>query len=171
MKSMSTTCLDATGSQRGFAIVSAVFLMVVLAVLGAFMLNFSASQNAASTADVQGSRAYQAARAGLEWGIYQVLDLDPVNQNFPGVAVLPPCPAAAFPVAGFAGTALAGFATVVQCVTTDATEGNKIIRVYSITSTATLGAPNTTGYVQRQLTAKVEKCKDPDAPAPAYACT
>lgn len=57
--------------QRGFAIVSAVFILVVLAALGAFMLSVSTSQQIGSALDVQGARAYQAARAGLEWGLYR----------------------------------------------------------------------------------------------------
>ena len=52
--------------QGGFAIVSAIFLLVVLAALGAFMLTFSTVQHATSAQDIQGSRAYWAARAGLQ---------------------------------------------------------------------------------------------------------
>jgi Tfp pilus assembly protein PilX len=57
---------------RGFAIVSAIFILVVLAALGAFIVNVSTNQQIGSTLDLQGVRAYQAARAGIEWGIYQV---------------------------------------------------------------------------------------------------
>jgi len=63
----------------GFAIVTAIFLIVVLAALGVGMLVFSRAQQASSAYDVQGSRAYQAARAGLEWAIYQ--RVAPVNYN------------------------------------------------------------------------------------------
>jgi MSHA biogenesis protein MshP len=57
---------------RGFALVSAIFILVVLAALGAFIVNISTSQQIGSALDVQGVRAYQAARAGIEWGLYQV---------------------------------------------------------------------------------------------------
>ena len=53
----------------GFAAIAALFLLVVLAALGAFMVSFSNTQHVTSAQDVQGSRAYWAARAGLEWGI------------------------------------------------------------------------------------------------------
>ena len=53
---------------RGFAAISAVFLLVVLAGLGAYMLSMSNVQQLSSAQDVQGTRAYWAARAGLEWG-------------------------------------------------------------------------------------------------------
>ncbi len=58
---------------RGFAIVSAIFILVVLAALGAFIVSVSSSQQIGSALDVQGVRAYQAARAGIEWGLYQQL--------------------------------------------------------------------------------------------------
>lgn len=58
--------------QSGFTIVSAIFILVVLAVLGTFMVSVSTSQQIGSALDVQGSRAYQAARSGIDWGVYQV---------------------------------------------------------------------------------------------------
>jgi MSHA biogenesis protein MshP len=53
----------------GFATIVALFLLVVLAALGAFMVSISTSQQVGSAQDIQGTRAYWAARAGLEWGI------------------------------------------------------------------------------------------------------
>lgn len=64
---------------RGFAIVSAIFILVVLAVLGAFIVNISTSQQIGSALDVQGVRAYQAARAGIEWGLYKQLQSVPAS--------------------------------------------------------------------------------------------
>ncbi len=64
---------------KGFAIVSAIFLIVVLAALGVGILVFSKAQQASSAYDVQGSRAYQAARAGIEWALYQRVSA--VNYN------------------------------------------------------------------------------------------
>ncbi|MCM8580609.1 MAG: hypothetical protein NFV56_14210, partial [Candidatus Accumulibacter sp.] len=54
-------------AQGGFALVSAIFLLVVLAALGAFMLTFSNTQQLTSAQDVQGSRAYWAAKGGVQW--------------------------------------------------------------------------------------------------------
>lgn len=64
-------------ANRGFAIITAIFLLVVLAALGVGMLVFSKSQQTTSGYDVQGSRAYQAARAGIEWALYR--RLNPAN--------------------------------------------------------------------------------------------
>lgn len=59
--------------QRGVAAISAVFLLVVLAALGAFMVTFSNTQQLTSAQDVRGSQAYWAARTGLEWAMPQVI--------------------------------------------------------------------------------------------------
>ncbi|OGB33792.1 MAG: hypothetical protein A3F78_20655 [Burkholderiales bacterium RIFCSPLOWO2_12_FULL_61_40] len=59
-------------TQQGFAAIAAIFVVVVLAALGGFMLTFSNAQHLTSAQDLQGSRAYWAARAGLEWGIFNV---------------------------------------------------------------------------------------------------
>lgn len=64
-------------SQQGFAIVSAIFLVVVLAGLGAFIANVSTHQQIGAALDVIGSKAYQAARAGTEQGLYQALNTTP----------------------------------------------------------------------------------------------
>jgi MSHA biogenesis protein MshP len=57
----------------GVGLVTAIFLLVVLAGLAVAMVTISTSQQSASALDVQGARAYQAARAGIEWGLYQNL--------------------------------------------------------------------------------------------------
>lgn len=56
---------------RGFSLVTAIFLLVVLTALGAAIARIASVQHATSALDVQGVRAYQAARAGIEWGLYQ----------------------------------------------------------------------------------------------------
>ncbi|BCB25401.1 hypothetical protein SKTS_02870 [Sulfurimicrobium lacus] len=156
--------------QQGFTMVSAIFLLVVLAALGAFMLTFSSVQHTTATTDIQGSRAYQAARAGIEWAAFQVLDpagasvVAPTNPAWPN---FPACPAGPFPVAGFAGTNLAGFAVTVACVRSDHTEGSMNVVVYQLTSTATGGAGSYA--VTRVINTSVSKCRNPDAPAP-YEC-
>ncbi|MEN3367731.1 MAG: biosis protein MshP [Burkholderiales bacterium] len=59
--------------QQGFTMVSAIFLLVVLAGLGVAIANISVMQNTSSSLDLQGTRAYQAARAGIEWGLHREL--------------------------------------------------------------------------------------------------
>jgi MSHA biogenesis protein MshP len=60
-------------TERGFASIAAIFLLVVMAALGGFMLTFSNTQQLTSAQDLKGSQAYWAARAGLEWGMGSVI--------------------------------------------------------------------------------------------------
>ncbi len=140
---------------RGFALVSAIFLLVVLAALGAYMLVFSSVQHSTSAQDVNGSRAYQAARAGMEWGVYQVL-------RNPGFVCGGTTPLDALP------GSLAGFAVNVACISEQAIEGAVVdettgvvvpnkVTLYRLTSTASTGVSGSGNYVERRLQALVEK--------------
>lgn len=60
-----------TFSQHGIAIISAIFILVTLAALGAGALTFSTSMHVSSAQDLLSVRALQAARSGLEWGAYR----------------------------------------------------------------------------------------------------
>jgi MSHA biogenesis protein MshP len=59
--------------QAGVGLVTAIFLLVVLSGLGVAMVSLFTSQQASADLDLQGARAYQAARAGIEWGVYRQL--------------------------------------------------------------------------------------------------
>lgn len=78
---MMTRRIFARMHHAGFAIVTAIFLLVVLAALGVGMMVFSTSQHAESAYDLQGARAYQAARAGIEWALYNRLNPN-ITPNF-----------------------------------------------------------------------------------------
>jgi len=54
-------------AQRGFAIAGALFLIVILGVLGVSLSRTTALNQSGSALDIQSARAYQAARAGTEW--------------------------------------------------------------------------------------------------------
>ena len=60
--------------QQGFSLVTAIFMLVVLAGLIAYMVSISAVQHSTVAMSVQGARAMQAARSGLEYAIYQALN-------------------------------------------------------------------------------------------------
>lgn len=132
---------------RGFSLISAIFLLVVIAALGAFAVTLSTTQQQSSALDVTGARAYQAARAGIEWGVFQVL------QNNAG-AYAADCPGAGTTqtLAPLPNT-LAGFTVSVGCISTASTEAGMPVTMYQLTSTAsTTGvAPGAPGYVERQI--------------------
>ncbi len=60
--------------QAGFSIVMAIFILVVLSLLGAYMMRLSAVQHTTSSAAVQGVRAYYAAKTGSEWGLAKLVN-------------------------------------------------------------------------------------------------
>lgn len=59
--------------QAGVGLVTAIFLLVVLAGLGVASVTLFTSQQAGANLDLEGAKAYQAARAGIEWGLYEQL--------------------------------------------------------------------------------------------------
>lgn len=125
-------------AHRGFAAISAVFLLVVLAALGAFMLTFSNTQQLTSAQDVLGSRAYWAARGGLEWGIASSIS------------------ATACPVSPTV-LALDGFSVSVTCTSQVYVEGGVNRTIFRLGSTATRGiAAGSTGFIERSVSATME---------------
>jgi len=62
--------------QKGFSIIMAIFILIVLSLLGSYMVKLSGVQHATAVSAIQGARAYYAARAGIEWGIAQLLNND-----------------------------------------------------------------------------------------------
>ncbi|MES2048540.1 MAG: PilX N-terminal domain-containing pilus assembly protein [Pseudomonadota bacterium] len=145
-------------SQRGFSLVSAIFLLVILSALGVFMLSISTMQQTTSTQDMQGSHAYQAAKAGLEWGAYQILNPENTNPSTGGVARYDCAAPAVLPAYPFDGS-LSRFAVSVSCSSADFVEGGNDIRVYQLTSTASFGIAGSTSYIERRLTASINTCR------------
>ena len=130
---------------------SGIFILVILAVLGAFMVTISSLQQSSSALDVLGSRAYHAARAGIEWSAYQVTS-GPSGTPFAQSCVTAPNSQ----VIAMTGT-LAGFTVTVDCRAFVASQAGAAVTLYQMTSTATQGAPNSPNYVERQLQATLER--------------
>ena len=59
--------------QRGFGAIVAIIIVVILATISAGLVRLGTTQQATATQDVLSARAWQTARAGSEWGLYQVL--------------------------------------------------------------------------------------------------
>lgn len=142
----------------GFAIASAIFLLVILSLLGAFMLTLSNTEHLTSARDVQGSRAYRAARAGLEWAAAMICDDDGGGDGC--LTPLTACPAASTTLDDGDGSPpadLEDFTVVVTCTMNSYSEGSGSPNVFWIESTATAGgAVGGIGYTERQLSAFIE---------------
>lgn len=135
-------------TQGGFAAIAAIFLVVVLAALGGFMLSFSNTQQFSSVQDVQGSKAYWAARAGMEWA---VVAIPPAGLATPNACTVSAPPAA-----------IDGFTITIGCTKgtyadTGATTGVSPTAIFRITVTASTGTVGSIGYAERSVTASVEQ--------------
>ena len=145
--------------QQGFLLPAAIFILVILAGLGAYALNITSVQQSTSLQDTQGTRAYQAARAGVEWAAYQVLN--------PGNTALVNCPASPTTLN------VDNFVVTVTCSrSADFNEQglDHTIAMYDITSTANFGVVGTLNFIERQIQLTVSKCLGTDE-VPNYQCS
>lgn len=152
--------------QRGVSVITAVFIMLLLGVISALMVNLMSTAHMTSAQDIEGSRAYQAAQAGVEWGLYHVLD--PLNTT--SLPVMPACPAPPIlPV-------IDGFTVSLTCDrfpdnANVYTEGDRSITVYRLVATANKGTLGTPGFIERQITVTASKCRSPSSTGPGNECS
>jgi MSHA biogenesis protein MshP len=134
--------------QQGFAAIAAIFLVVVLAALGAFMVGISNTEQIDSLRDLQASRAYWTAKAGLEWG----LGAASAKASATG-------PASITAATCTSNLAIAGFTAVVTCTVNAYLDPNPTKRyIVQVTSVASIGgAPGALGYVTRTVTGTLER--------------
>lgn len=135
---MTFALFDNASKQRGFSLVAAIFILVIVALLGAFMVTMSIIERSTSSYAVQGARAYHAALSGVEWGI--------------GRAIAGNCA----PTTSFA--AQSGFNVTVLCTPTQHVEPQSdpgTFTVFAITSTANAGTFGTDNYFSRSAEATV----------------
>lgn len=130
-------------SQRGMALPTALFLLVIMASLSLYLMRISTLQQAGSAQDFLSARAFQAARAGMEWAAYHT------QRN-----------ATCKSSSGFSpGANLAEFTVSVSAIATSHSEAGSSVRLCEVTVTAcnqpqggvcpgTSGAPY---YAERQL--------------------
>lgn len=138
---------------RGFAIPLALFVLVAAAALAAGLLLLSTTQQTSTAIDLQSARVYQAARAGLEWGINHALnpptgDCAFVDNGGLGTSISPP--------------ALPGYIVTVRCTSYPQSEAGVALTVFEVLATGCnqgascpAAAPATATYVERQLRAVV----------------
>jgi MSHA biogenesis protein MshP len=143
--------------QQGFALVAAIFIIVVLAMLGVMMVTIGGIQRATTSAAVLGARAYHAARTGVEWGIHGALNNTVATC---GNSPSPPNPPTTNNF-NLSVNGLNGFTVTVVCGYTEHRELNNPYNIYVITATATFGAFGSDSYVSRTLRTTVT-----DAPPP-----
>lgn len=140
--------------QQGVSIITAIFLLLLFAGLAAAMVSVVSTAHVDLATDIGGARAYQAARAGAEWGMYQ---LDPNAQS----SVLPTC---------VSGTpAIPNHTVTVSCQSSDYTEAGRQLRIFRISSKAVPVGVKAPG-IERWVEVTIEKCRDASVTSPPYEC-
>lgn len=127
---------------RGFGLVAAMFLMIVVTLVILAMTRLATTQHGTGSLAIQQARAYQAARAGLEWGIARAFNGATCSAGSPSLA----------------GSSLSEFNVAVACSARTYTDGPDTVTIYRLTATAQNGTPEgRPDYAYRQLTAVVER--------------
>lgn len=137
-----------SGQAQGFALPAAIFLLVVLGGLAAWMMRLTTATLAQEALELEGARAWQAAQAGLEAGIYAASHGGCATQTL-----------------AFTGQ-LGRFTATVTCAAHAADEGGQALTLHEITSvacnqpsggTCPNAAPSLGEYAERQVRAVVER--------------
>ena len=150
--------------QDGFAYIAAIVLLIVMAAMATAIIRLSTTQQSTSIQDLQGIRAAQAARGGIEWGLYQIRSSA--------------CPAPTTLTDFLADT---GFRVTVTCTSQDFKEGERpaatawqktIYRIEATACNSSSACPDDTiaervDYVERKRVvtacrAGTEDCYTPD---------
>jgi MSHA biogenesis protein MshP len=122
-------------SSSGFSLVAALFLIVVVAALGAFAVRIGASQQQTANLALLSARALAAANSGIEFGAYRAL-----NAGSCANATL-----------NLTEGGLNGFTVNVTCSASAHAESGGTVNVYLIDATATAGLYGMPDYVSRHV--------------------
>ncbi|MFQ5659793.1 MAG: hypothetical protein ACE5GZ_05160 [Gammaproteobacteria bacterium] len=129
--------------QTGFSLIAAIFLIVVVAALGTFMVTIGTTQQQTSLFSVLGTRALFAADSGMQWAIHFVVTnnacLIPPNDSFTLV-----------------GGAAAGYDIKLGCAVTNVDEGPDNYNVFQLSATGSRGGVfGAQDFVSRTIRASV----------------
>ena len=144
---MNRTSDAAPDCQRGSALIAALFLIVVLAALGAFAVRIGSDQLQTANLQLLQYRALAAANSGLEFWAYRA-------STNPGTLCIPP--PAPLNFANIRG--LDGFIVTVRC-TRIVVNGADV--VYEVTADASSGVYGSPDFVRRRLTRRMSTMPAP----------
>jgi len=131
---------------KGFMLPVAIFLLVTLAALVGYAMRLSLLTQINTIQDMQGANAYLTTRAGVEWAAFQVLS--------PGSVGMQGC------VASPTTLTINNFTVLVTCDQTVLQDkgATQDIGIYSITSTASVGAIGAQDRIERQIAVTLSRC-------------
>lgn len=120
---------------QGFALVPALFLIVVLGILAVAAIRIGNGQQQAVIMSLQEARALAAAQAGIEWGAYQSTGGGCASST----------------TLNLTEAALKGFTVIVTCISTAFANGAAPSTAFVLTSSAMSGTYGQPGYVHRAV--------------------
>ena len=120
---------------RGFSLVAALFLIVVVALLGAFAVRIGAGQQQTVNLALLSAKALAAANSGIEYGAHQALNAG----------------SCASTTLNLTEGGLNGFTVSVTCSFTPHTVSTTAVNVYRIDATASMGAFGQPDFVSRHV--------------------
>ncbi|MFA6013492.1 MAG: hypothetical protein WC742_00365 [Gallionellaceae bacterium] len=139
--------------ERGVSLVTAIFLLVVIGGLGMFAVTLSTTQSQSTGMDILGKRAYQAARAGIEWGAFHIVQSNVVaSPNGVGGFASSCLAATAISSVTLSAPALEQFTVQVSCSNGGQFIDAVPVQVYMLSASAVYGGlPGNPDYVERQI--------------------
>jgi MSHA biogenesis protein MshP len=132
-----TTPAAAPKWSRGFALVPALFVLVVLGALALVAVRVGTGQQQTVTMGLMQTRALAAARAGIEWGAYRALNGSCVSSTSLNLTE----------------ASLKDFSVLVTCDATAFANGAATNNSYVINAAATFGTYGQPAYVHRVVSA------------------
>jgi len=135
--------------QSGFGMVTAIFMLVIMATLAGYLVRVSSLGQLSSALDYDRARAYQAAQAGVQWAGYQIYKAASNGCASAGVDVA--LDAAAFPGIGLTVTCTPSVSGAVTTYTVMA-----VACIPAASGHCPLAVPGA-NYVEQALWARFEK--------------
>ena len=122
---------------RGFTLISALFVLVVVSSLGVYLVNLSSGQHLSTALSVRSAQALFAAHSGMDWVIYRLSQGDncaalPASLNIDAYTV-----------------------DIDSCSVSTLNEGGASYSVFAITVTSQIGTYGDSGFVSRQIDAVI----------------
>lgn len=122
--------------QKGITLIGAIFVLVIVSMLGIFLVNITNSQRQSVLMNLQSARAYQAANAGIEWGISRLIN------------------ASSCAASTELANTINNFTVTVTCTELNPggyNEAGETINIYRVSSLSEYGVYTQSNYISRQL--------------------
>jgi MSHA biogenesis protein MshP len=140
-------------SKKGFALPSAIFLLVILSLMAVGVFAINGYSQKSVVFDISDTKAYFAAKTGLEYGSYMASKMNSCSSTPQTVSL--------------SGSYFVGFKTTYSCVQTTSDEAGVSQTYYTITSygcntTGTncpeaVGRPSNEDYVEKSMVSVIAK--------------